>query len=222
MTIGLIVAMEEELEALAQLTTAIKTHEVHRRTIYEVSFNKNRIFMGISGIGKVNAASFTQILIDKFNVDLIVNTGVAGSLDERLSMLSMLVGSSMQYHDFDPEILRDTFPYETVFKVKESYLDVIQKIAFEKPVVIGPIASGDDFIDSPEKRQRVYSITGAMACDMESAAVAHTAFAAGVDFLVFRAISDTADEEWTGTYATFLQAAADLSAHTFLEVLKNI
>ena len=99
--IGIIFAMKEELEKTLEKITYIKKHKVYELVIYECKYNDNKCYLVESGIGKVNAARTTQLLITKMNVDCILNIGVAGSISKEVKKCDIVIANNLVQHDFD-------------------------------------------------------------------------------------------------------------------------
>ena len=173
------------------------------------------------GVGKINAAMCTQILIDHFGVTHIVNTGIAGSLCAELDIGDLVISRDAIHHDFD---LR--FWGRPIGQVPG--LDVIAFPADEKLMnaafaaaeaenaghtKIGRVASGDQFICSKEQKEKIIADTGAICAEMEGASIAHTAYRNGVPFVIIRAISDKADDSAEMDYPTFEAIAAQRCAN---------
>lgn len=223
MRIGIIAAMQVEIDDILAESMDTSVEVVFGRKIYISSRSGHSLYMGVSGIGKVNAGSFAQILIDHFDVEVLLNTGIAGSLKGGLGTLSLVLATDLHYHDFPNKILRNTFPYLASFPTDDSLRQLAREaVPTGVKVEEGAIATGDDFIDSNEKKAAIVAATSAIACDMESAAVAHTAAAAGKPCLVIRCISDEADENSAETYDHFESRAAAISARVVLDLLDKL
>lgn len=223
MKIGIITAMQVEIDLLLANSEVIRVDEHFGRKVYLAKYGNNELFMGVSGIGKANAASFTQLLIDKYEIETVINSGIAGSLEDGLGTMSVVVASELHYHDIPKRISKGTYPGLDVFPVDDVLRDLAaQAIPNNTKYRVGPIATGDDFIDSTDKKKLIVERTGALATDMESAAIAHIAAGAGVKCLIIRAISDAADEAANETYDNFEEVAANLSVEVLLVVLDAI
>ena len=98
---NIIFAMKEELDALLKVLTLVKEYKIFDLTFYECELNNKQIVLVESGIGKVNSARTTQILIDNMKVDYIFNIGVAGGIDEKVSVCDIVIGKKLVQHDFD-------------------------------------------------------------------------------------------------------------------------
>ena len=184
-----------------------------------------------SGIGKVNAGICTQVLVDRFEVQAVINTGVAGSLDEGLDVGDLVVSTDCGWHDYDvtplgyapgqvPGLSVLTFPADEALRA--CACASAAEVAPEVSVREGRVVSGDQFIASQDAKERLASQFGGMCCEMEGAAIAQTAWLNGVPFVVVRAISDKAGAEGQVTdYATFESAAAHRCAKIVLRMLER-
>lgn len=225
MKIGIIAAMQVEVRKLLENMDIQSVENHYGRDVHIASFNGLELFIGVCGIGKANAASFTQLLIDKYDPDLIINTGIAGSLQAGLGTLSLVIADELYQHDIPSRILASTYPGEgvSVFETDDKLRDVLVKSVPENVNLrVGPVASGDNFINSQKLKEEIVEKTGALACDMESAAIAQIAFGAEKRCLIIRSISDEADDNADETYDNFEEAAANLSVEVLLQFLKNL
>ena len=224
-TFGVIGAMESEV---AQLRAALKMPEartVAGLTFYAGTLGENRVVLVRSGVGKVNAARCAQILIDLYEPDYLVNTGIAGGVGAGLAVADVVIGTELVQHDFDAV----NFGYArgnicepehrgtpTVFRSDETLIAAFRAAAESlidaKRVKTGRIATGDLFVASAETKRDIADTFGAIAAEMEGCAIAQVAALAGVPFIVLRAISDLADGSSVGSFGEFEQETADLSA----------
>lgn len=228
--LGIIGAMEEELETLLS-TLEGKTCSSHSgSTFYQGILEGLPVVLVQCGIGKVNAAICTQILIDLYGVTHILNTGIAGSLNPQLDIGDLVISRDAMYHDVDC----GTFDYplgqvpgmDTVaFPADKALVDVAWNSAeAENPghTRIARIASGDQFICEKEKKERIISITGGACTEMEGAAISQTAYRAGIPFVILRAISDKADDSADMDYPTFERIAAHRCASVTRRVARAL
>lgn len=173
------------------------------------------------GIGKINAAMCTQILIDSFGVDAIVNTGIAGSLLAELNIADLVISRDAIHHDFDlrfwgrpigqvPGMDVIAFPADEKLMAAAYAAAEAENAGHTK---IGRVASGDQFICSREQKEKIIADTGAVCAEMEGASIAHTAYRNGVPFVIIRAISDKADDSAEMDYPTFEAIAAQRCAN---------
>lgn len=228
--IGLIGAMDEEVAELKERM------EGRRDTgAAGMEFSEGKLWgvdtvVVVSGIGKVNMAICTQIMIDRFAVDTVINTGVAGSLDARIDIGDIVLSTEAQQHDMDVSALGDpagTIPRMdcSVFPADPELVDAAEK-ACEKAnpdihVFRGKVLSGDQFIASREKKDDLVQRFGGICAEMEGAAMAHTAYLNKVPFLVIRAISDKADDSGHEDYAVFEKKAITHSVRLLEQLYRD-
>jgi adenosylhomocysteine nucleosidase len=235
--VGVMSAMEIELEF-------ISSDLVHERTdtiasmIYEVGrIHDLPCVMVHSGIGKVGAAQTAQILIMQYGVDAVIFTGVAGGINPQLCIGDIVISENVVHHDFG-QIMQEHFvPFDTVGFSADSTLVRLamlaaQKIEFEpipeeirgeedKPrVLLGRVATGDQFISSEAKRIWLEQIFGADCVEMEGAAVAQVCASNKVPFVIIRSLSDLADEDADVDFQRFVVFAAKNSSMLVKEILK--
>ena len=169
-------------------------------------------------VGKVNAAACTQILIDRFEVDQIINTGVAGSLDAAIDIGDIVVSTEAVQHDMDVTVLgydRGEIPYsgKSVFPADEEMraraIEAVKAAAPKVHAFEGRVSSGDQFIASHEQKDSIISSVGGLCCEMEGAAIAQVCSLNEIPFVIIRAISDKADDSEEMSYVEFVEAAAE-------------
>jgi len=180
------------------------------------------------GVGKINAAMCTQLLIDRFSVTVVVNTGIAGSLDAKLDIGDLVISRDAIHHDFDLRFWGRPIGQVpgldvTAFPAAESLV----RSAYAAAEAINPghnrigrVASGDQFICSREQKDKIISDTQAICAEMEGASIAHTAYRNGVPFVIIRAISDKADNSAEMDYPAFEATAADRCAQVTLAMAR--
>lgn len=232
--IGIIGAMEEEVSMLiGQMKNKVT------KTIAGMDFHQGRLWeqetvVVQSGIGKVNMAICTQILVDVYQVNAVINTGVAGGLYKDINIGDMVISTDALQHDMDAT----GFGYEpgqiprmdvSVFPADEELADMAVKacelVNPEIQCFRGRVATGDQFISSNEKKKELIERFGAYCAEMEGAAMAQTAYRNHVPFVIIRAISDKADNSATMNYEEFEEQAIihtmKLLAAMFLKLKEN-
>lgn len=221
MKFGIIGAMQVEVETLIAKLSQVKTYELCGMTFFEGSLNGVSAVVVRCGIGKVNAALCAQTLISTFGVTHVINTGVAGSLDNQINIGDLVVSHDAVYHDFDitelgyqpGEVPGLTSSYFTADPVLvQVALAAAHTVAPQIGVFEGRVASGDQFVSSHEQKEKIVKLFGAKCAEMEGAAIAHTCTLNGVPFVIVRAISDKADGSAQVDYPTFEAAAAQTCA----------
>lgn len=228
--IGIIGAMDSEVEALFSSMSAKEKINLNNLTFYKGKLFDKDVVIVKCGIGKVNAALCTQLLILNFKVSKIINTGIAGAVGAGLKIYDFVVSDAAVYHDFDvqffgykpgqvpgmPEV------FEADKALASSVLSAFAKtsLAGEHKITHGLIASGDQFISGGEKKAFIVSTFNPQCVEMEGCAIAHTCFANNVPFVIIRCMSDTADDSVKETYSE--ETASKLSSSFLMEVIKEI
>lgn len=222
---GIISAMPVELESFIEEYNA---KELEVKGFYKVFLgreNSNEIYMAVSGIGKVNAAACTQKLIDCYNLDYVINMGIAGGISKDLKTLDVIIGKDIFYHDYNPDnLLEKYYPFTRKFACDQKLIDAAKKICADLECVtnyyVEDIASGDCFVESNETKNKI-SALGATCCEMEGAAIAHVAYANKVPFIIIRTISDLADDSAQISYDEFEKKAAEQSNKVVSALIKS-
>ena len=224
--IGIIVAMDEEKDAVKA-----KMKNIEKQIIYNLEFEKGKIenqncVLVKSGIGKVNAARTTQVLIQNFNVECIINVGAAGAISQSLGIGDILIAESCVQHDFDL----------TAFGHKKGYIAGIgdeikcdlNLVANLKKILnnsskknynvkMGIVSSGDIFCTDENMKNKIRSKFNADVVDMECAAIAQVAYLDKIPFISVRCISDIPNGNNYSTFDENLQLAASRCAQILLE-----
>lgn len=229
--IGLIGAMEEEVAILKEQMNEKKEQMKAGMTFIQGNLWGTDTVLVVSGIGKVNMAICTQLLIDLYEIDTVINTGVAGSLNNALDIGDIVLSSCAQQHDMDVSPLGDPVGIiprmdTSIFPADES-LVTLAKEACEKanPDIhchIGKIVSGDQFIASAEKKDYLIETFQGDCAEMEGAAMAQTAYLNQVPFLIIRAISDKADNSGHMDYSVFARQAITHTVNLLEEMYRRL
>lgn len=218
--IGIIGAMDEEVAELKEVMLVEETIDYASMVFYKGKLEQQSVVIVRSGIGKVNAAVCAQILIDKFQVKMIINTGVAGSLDAQLDIGDMVISKDALHHDMDTSQFGDplgmvprmdvlAFPADK--RLIELAQEVNESVNPDIKTYVGRVASGDQFISAAEKKDFIVRTFGAACTEMEGAAIAQVAYLNHISYVIIRAISDKADNSAQEDYPTFLLKAIDHS-----------
>lgn len=226
--IGVICAMESEAKKLLSALSEKEEKTVGGIRFYTGKIGEREVVLAVCGIGKVFAAMCAEAMILHFAPDCIINSGVAGSLSDELSILDLAVSKSLVQHDMDTSPLGD--PVGLISGINRIYFDadeellqeILEKASFlGTRAVLGTIASGDQFICKKEQKEAIISRFGAVACEMEGAAIAQVAFVNSVPFVVLRAISDSYSGQNEMDYAQFAEKAAERGAALLIEVIRG-
>ncbi|WP_340293742.1 5'-methylthioadenosine/adenosylhomocysteine nucleosidase [Staphylococcus coagulans] len=227
--IGIIGAMEEEIEILKSQIAELEEIKIAHTVFYKGLLNGKEVILTQSGIGKVNVAISTALLINEFKPAYIINTGSAGALQPGLSLGGVVISSEVAYHDADAR----AFGYEigqipgmpATYKADQELFKKVDKVlkSLSQNGKEGLIVSGDSFIGTSAQRQTILaSFPHALAAEMEAAAIAQTCFQFNTPFIITRAISDLADEEAGMTFEAFLKVASQSSSKMVSELVKEL
>ena len=215
--IGIIVAMEEELESILDIMDNIEEKEIYGLTFKTGQIEKNKIIVVKCGVGKVNAARVTQILIDTFNVKCVINVGAAGALNPFLNIGDIVIGEKLIQHDFDITAFDHDKGYITgVGDYIYSDSELIEKFENaannlkEKDYKIkkGIIATGDIFCTDIEMKNKIFSKFDADCVEMEGAAIAQVCYLDNIPFIVIRSISDSPNGKNAMDFDKFVELAS--------------
>ena len=214
--IGIIGAMEDEVAKLKKNMEIEETTEVASLSFCRGKLSGKEVVVVRSGIGKVNAAICTQILVDQFHVDVIINTGIAGSLDAEIDIGDIVISTDAVEHDMDASIFgdpigqipqMDTFSFPADESLVKLAKEVNEKANPDVHTWIGRVVSGDQFVSSGEKKEQLIRVFDAKCTEMEGAAIAHAAYLNKISCVIIRAISDKADNSAVVDYPAFEAAA---------------
>lgn len=227
--IGIIGAMDEEVAKLKECLEEANVVEKAGMEFYSGKLNEKEVVVVRSGVGKVNAACCTQILIDVFDVDAIINTGIAGSLNAEINIGDVVISTDVLHHDVNAEKFgykRGQVPRLEVYsfaadeKLREVAKLANQKVNAEISVFEGRIVSGDQFIADDKRKQEIISDFEGYCTEMEGAAIGQCAYLNKVPFVVIRSISDKADSSAVMDYPTFEKMAIENSVKLMREMMK--
>ncbi|MCI8568911.1 MAG: 5'-methylthioadenosine/adenosylhomocysteine nucleosidase [Bacilli bacterium] len=224
MKIGIIFAMKEELDELKKLINIEKIEKIYELTFfYGIIDNKTCIFVE-SGIGKVNAARTTQILIDKIGVDYIFNIGVAGGISNDLQVGDIVIGEKIVQHDFDITAFnhkKGYIPNVGVYIESDKMLINIASNVITEGVK-GVIATGDIFCSENNMAKKINDKFGALCVEMEGASIAQVCYLCNIPFIIIRSISDVPNNNNVVTYEEFLTTSAKKIAIAMRDILLKI
>lgn len=221
--IGIIGAMPSELKDIQSVQENPVRHEIAGYTFCESRHGENTIITACCGIGKVNAAVCTQIMIDRFRTDAIINTGIAGGMKAGIRVLEVVISTSVLPHDLDAHFLKDYPPYCAEFEADADLLALAKRVCGEKGIVThaGRIVSGDAFITDSAVKATLSEVYDPYAVDMETAAIGQTAWRNKVPFVSVRCISDLADDDGAMSFDEFEVLAAGRVAEIVLEMSRR-
>ena len=233
--VAIIGAMDCEVDTLKNCLQNLDIINSGKLKIYTGKIGNNDVIIAKSGVGKVCAALNTQYIIDNYLPDYIINTGVAGGIDEKLDVGDIVIATSLVQHDFDATALGYVKGYmctgddnqkPTIFYTDEKLINLfenaIAEVNFHSKIYRGVIATGDMFIGTPQKKLELKELFNASAAEMEACAIAQVATANNIPCLVVRAISDLADCTTTKPFVEVEKAMAEFAASTIEKLLKTM
>ena len=214
--IGIIGAMEEEVELLKEKMTDTVIIEKAGMKFVKGTLKGQTAVVVRSGIDKVNAGICTQILADEFQVEAVINTGIAGSLKAEINIGDIVLSTDTMQHDVDArefgyplgQIPRmETLTFLADEKLRKLAKEVCEEVNPDIQVFEGRVASGDQFVADKETKEKIIENTQAYCTEMEGAAIGQAAYLNKIPYLVIRAISDKADDSAHVDYPTFERQA---------------
>src|SRR5574344_200831 len=233
MKIGIICAMDEETEYLLSKLESYTKKEVGSFVFFEGKTTDGKdVVISRSGIGKAKAAADTALLITLYNVNYVINSGIAGSLAKELHINDIVFSTSALYHDADFTAFGDKLGQmpseEEMFNANSELIAKADIAAATIPELKGKtkkglIVSGDQFINDPEVKNNILKhFPQAMVTECEGAPIAHIASSFKVPFIIIRSVSDSADENETATYDFNVKSASENSAKLVLAMIKML
>lgn len=228
--VGIIGAMDQEVELLHSRLQNCKQSVLAGYDFYEGVLEGVQVVLLKSGIGKVNAAISTSVLLHHFAPDCVINTGSAGGFDPVLEVGDIVISSEVRHHDVDvtvfgyehgqvPGLPAAFEPDVMLAQIAEQCIERLQGMR----TVHGLIATGDSFMNDPVRVERTRELFPSMkAVEMEAAAIAQTCYQFNVPFIVIRALSDIAGKESNLSFEQFLETAAVHSADMVTEITRTL
>ena len=225
MKIGIIAALDCEMLEFCRDFGAFETKHFG---VFEGKCSGHDVYICLAGVGKVNAAANTQRLIDLFDVDCVINSGVAGCISRNLGVCDIAISEELTYHDFYPiDVLDKYAPNTSVFRADEKLID-LAKEACEKITDAGfryaggMIVTGDQFVEDSNVVSRLRNDYDALCTEMEGAAVAHVCVLNKTPFVVIRAMSDNADENADMSFNEMAAIAAKRASFVASYIISNL
>lgn len=227
MRVGIICAGDREVAPFLPIICECKTTEKAMLKFYEGTISNVDVVVLFSGVCKVNAAIATQILIDTYGVDLVINAGTAGAMNNELEIFDVVISTEVAYHDVAPNILTEFHPWlESIyFKADQGLLSLtkkaVDKLEQNYRVVWGRMVTGEAFI-ADEGRQRINEQFEPLTVDMETASIAHVCYVNNIPFVSIRCITDTATHSGIGHFEENCEKAASIAKDITVSLLTEI
>lgn len=227
MKYGIIGAMDEEIEYIKQHIENKQTYEIANSLFIEGEINGKQVILVKSGIGKVNAAMTTTMLIERFQPTYIINTGSAGGFERGLKVGDVIVGKELVYHDVDVTAFDYKFgqvpKLPPTFKSDEQLVDKAITVLEELNIGYrsGLIATGDSFMSDAERVAQLKKMfPQLLASEMEGTAIAQVCYQYEIPFIVIRSLSDIAGKDAEITFKDFLQLASKNATNIIMKMIR--
>ena len=223
MIIGIMGAMPDEVDQLCAKLENVTVEpyggvEYHRGTLAG-----KQVVVCCAGMGKANAAATTQVLITRYGAEKIIFSGIAGNMTSKIGIGDVVIGKTVLYHDAQLDMICQNPPYLKEYAGDPALIAAAEKACAEAGVkaLTGKIATGDQFIESAEVKNKIVEEHHPMCVEMEGAAIGHTCCVNDIPFVIIRTMSDNADEEAAESATNFEETAARHSAGIVMQMLSN-
>lgn len=227
-TVGIVVAMDEEREEIVNLMKDVELEQVYNLRFLKGTIEGKKCIVIKCGVGKVNAARVTQVMLDHFKIDYIINLGVAGALSSMLDVGDVVIAKKVVQHDFDITAFGHSKGYITgVGSFIESNPDLLEEFSSvleEMPernykIKTGIVATGDIFCTESWMKDKIRAKFNADVVDMECAAIAQVCYLNEKPFIAIRSISDSPNGNNVSVYDNNLKFASKRCANVLKEFL---
>lgn len=215
--IGIIAAMNEEVATIKNLMNEVFVKEIYKLQFIQGKINGKEVVLVKCGVGKVNAARTTQILLNNFDIEYVINVGTAGSLNESIEIGDVVIGEKLVQHDFDITAGGHEKGYIThtgkYFYSDNSLVEKAKKVIEEMNenfnAFIGTIATGDIFVQDIQVKERIKAEFNADCAEMEGAAIAQVCMLDNIPYIVIRSISDKPNGNNAVDFEKYLELACE-------------
>lgn len=225
MRIGIVIAVAKELESFLNSDYHVDVLVDNVRGVFRTIIGDKEVYAIKSGAGQIDAASATQLLITKYDVDVILNFGVAGAIVKGLQVQDLFVVNKACNYDFDTSEVDDIGKHQyeefedMYIPLDEGLINLTRSLYPE--IKDAYVASGDKFIGYKEEKDDLSNETLCNICDMEIAAIARTCFLNKIKCLSIKCISDT--YEGSGTeYFENVSRSSDKAFKLMVEIIKEL
>lgn len=225
--IGIICAGDREVAPFIPMMSDIKITKKAMLTFYEGTIEGIHITTLFSGVCKVNAAIATQILIDTYGCNIIINSGTAGGMNNSLNIFDTVISTEVAYHDVDEHSLTEFHPWldSIYFKADKELLALAKKVHNKRKTthkeIFGRMVTGEQFIIE-ENRNSINDKYSPLSVDMETASIAHVCYVNSIPFIAIRSITDTASHSGTDSFEQNCQKASQISANFVRDILREM
>jgi adenosylhomocysteine nucleosidase len=227
--IGIIAAMNEEMQEIKKIMTDIEPKHVFNLTFFKGKINSTDCILVESGVGKVNAARTTQIMMDYFKIEYIINIGTAGAASNMLNVTDVVIADKLCQYDFDVSPIGykkgEIMDLGLYFYSEKTLLQKCQSIMQDLDkdnsfkVHVGTVASADMFCTDPNIAKSVNDNYGALCVEMEGASIAQVCTLNNTPFIVIRSISDSPNGNNNLDFSEYLSISSKRCASFLKELL---
>ena len=227
MKVGIICAGDTELEPFLPIMENCKTTEKAMLKFYEGTINGLEIVTLFCGVCKVNAAIATQILIDTYHVNIIINAGTAGGMNSQVNIFDTVISTDVAYHDVASEVLTEFHPWlESVyFKADNRLLELsktaVKKMSPEYNVFWGRMVTGEAFI-TDDGRKEINEMFAPLTVDMETGSIAHVCYVNKIPFISIRSVTDTETHSGIDNFEANCEKASIIAKNITVSLLEEI
>ena len=227
MKVGIICAGDTELAPFLPIIQDCVITEKAMLKIYEGKIEGIDIVTLFSGVCKVNAAIATQILIDTYHVDLVINAGTAGGMDPKLDIFDTVISTEVAYHDVHEEILTEFHPWmeNVFFKADKELLKLsekaVKKLNSDYNIVWGRMVTGEAFI-TDDGRDEINGQFAPLTVDMETGSIAHVCYVNQIPFIAIRSITDTPSHSGSEYFEENCEKASVIAKEITVALLAEI
>lgn len=224
---GIIGAMEDEVSTIKGTMKDTETKTVSGMEFTSGTIDDSKVVVVQCGMGKVNAGICAQTLINDFGANRIINTGVAGTLTDDLTINDFVISTEAVQHDFDVSPIgfkKGEIPYTGLIafpadeKLRQQAVAAVKQAAPDSKVLEGRVCSGDQFVNTKEQVDTITSAFGGLCAEMEGGAIAQVCYLNETPYVIIRAISDDSDGM---SFDEFKKEAARECADATLTMVNN-
>lgn len=200
MRIGIVTAMAQEtLPIYQKLGNVVDESSIHGVHIRKIFIDGNTVYLATGGVGEIRAAMTAQMLVDLFDVDVLLNFGFVGTLNPKIGVGELVLADRVCHYQFDTSAIDGTkvgqyFENDDIYFYLDSALADRVLSAIGKPMRKVAVASGDVFIAAAERKRELAENFGCDICDMELAGLALACRRNRLPLLSIKVISDKADD----------------------------
>ena len=226
--IAIMGAMPEEIEPLLAKVKNVNKIEYANNSYYEATYKGKELVIAYSKIGKVFSALTATILLEKFACEKLLFSGVAGAINPELKIGDLIIAEGLCQHDLDIVAFGHPYGYvpegEVCISSDVTLRNIAKEVAKKNGLTLkeGIIATGDQFVANPDRKEWISKTFNADAIEMEGASVAVVCNALNVPFFILRAISDTANDDAGVDFDEFMVGSAKISANFILDMVESI